>query len=65
MENTENKELEIYSIGKSSQGCLLGLGADEQEALHFKKLSFKDPADTEKKKELKITSVDGVDIRCG
>lgn len=65
MENTENKELEIYSIGKNAGGCLLGLGADEPEALHFKKLSFKDPADPEKKKELKITSVDGVDIRCG
>ena len=65
MENTETQELEIYSIGKNSGGCLLGLGADEQEALHFKKLTFKDPADPEGKKELKIASVEGVDIRCG
>lgn len=65
MENTENNELNIYSIGKNQGGCLLGLGADEQEALYFKKLSFKDPSDTEGKKELKIQSVEGVDIRCG
>jgi alpha-tubulin suppressor-like RCC1 family protein len=65
MENIDNNELGIYSIGKNQGGCLLGLGADEQEALHFKKLSFKDPEDKEGKTELKIKSVEGVDIRCG
>jgi alpha-tubulin suppressor-like RCC1 family protein len=65
MEDTEAQELGIYSIGKNTGGCLLGLGADEQEALYFKKLSFKDPGDPDGKKELKIASVDGVDIRCG
>lgn len=28
-------------------------------------MTFKDPADSEGKKELKISSVEGVDIRCG
>ena len=53
--NKQNDELELYSIGRNQGSGLLGLGENVQEALSFKKISF----------ETKITSVEGVDIRCG
>ena len=66
-ENTEVNQLELHSIGKNQGGGLLGLGENTQEALCFKKMDFKlaskdDGATTQ---DIKITSVEGVDIRCG
>ena len=65
-ENTETKDLELYSIGKNQAGGLLGLGEEKQEARWFEKMDFK--VKEEGKEEavpVKIESVEGVDIRSG
>jgi hypothetical protein len=65
-ENTETKELEIYSIGKNQAGGLLGLGEEKQEARWFERVEFKvKQMDKEEATEVRIESVEGVDIRSG
>lgn len=63
-QNTESGELELYSIGRNQGGGLLGLGESISEALSFKKIVFKLPAEKEGGEEtaVKITSAD---LRCG
>jgi len=58
-------EYEIHSIGKNIGGSLLGLGENIQEAFHFKRINFINPADPEGKQQIKINTIEGVDIRCG
>lgn len=53
-ENMKTKDLELHSLGKYKRG-LLGLGEGVEEALWFKKIAL----------QVKIETIEGVDIRCG
>jgi hypothetical protein len=62
----EDGELALYSIGKSQGGGLLGLGENQHEAKWFEKLELRVVKDGEKEATpVKISTVEGVDIRCG